>query len=155
MAELASQAEVAWNDELWIGRTATSGGKATWTQIFGIEELNTPERTPDDIDVTHMQSPGHTRESIPGLMSIADWSQDMQYWPKHTSQVMLDTLAGLTETGKTENIMVEFGVGGIRRTYRGYVNTFTPQASVGEKRMVTLGLKIFERQATNPRVVTP
>ena len=156
MAELASQAEVAWDDELWIGPTTPSGETVTaWTQIYGIEELNTPERTPDDIDVTHMQSPGRNRETIPGLMSVADWSQDLQYWPTHASQTMLDALATLTETGDREDILVEFNVGGIRRTYRGYVNTFTPQASVGEKRMATLSLKVFERRATNPRPVTP
>lgn len=151
MAELASQAEVAWNDELWIGPIDGSGTVANWTQIFGIEELNTPERTPDDIDVTHMQSPGRTRETIPGLMSAADWSQDLQYWPAHESQVMLDALATLTETGEYESVLIEFNVGGIRRTYRGYVNTFTPQASVGEKRTVSLSLKIHARQPSNPR----
>lgn len=155
MAELASQAEVAWDDELWIGPFGAGDTVTAWTQIYGIEELNTPERTPDDIDVTHMQSPGRTRESIPGLMSLADWSQDLQYWPTHASQILLDTLATLTETGEKEDVLVEFNVGGIRRTYRAYVNVLTPQASVGEKRMVTLGLKIFERQATNPRPLTP
>ena len=154
MAELASQAEVAWDDELWIGPVGVGAGTVTdWTQIYGIEELNTPERTPDDIDVTHMQSPGRSRESIPGLMSIADWSQDLQYWPAHASQVMVDALATLTETGAYEEVLIEFNVGGIRRTYRGYVNTFTPQASVGEKRMATLALKVFDRQPDNPRVV--
>lgn len=153
MAELASQAEVAWDDELWIGPVGAGGATVTdWTQIYGIEELNTPERTPDDIDVTHMQSPGRSREAIPGLMSIADWSQDLQYWPAHASQVMVDALATLTETGEYEEVLIEFNVGGIRRTYRGYVNTFTPQASVGEKRMATLALRIFDRQSDNPRV---
>lgn len=155
MAELPSQAEVAWDDELWIGPIGTGGTVSAWTQIFGIEELNAPERTPDDIDVTHMQSPGRSCETIPGLMSVADWSQDLQYWPTHASQVLLDELATLTETGEAEDVLVEFNVGGIRRTYRGYVNAFTPQASVGEKRMVTLSLKIFERRAANPRPVTP
>ncbi|MFC3059514.1 phage tail tube protein [Paenirhodobacter populi] len=156
MAELASQAEVAWDDELWIGPTSPAGATVTeWTQIYGIETLNTPERTPDDIDVTHMQSPGRARETIPGMMGSADWSQDLQFWPTHASQVLLDNLATLTETGEYENVLIEFVVGGIRRTYRGYVNTFIPQASVGEKRMVTLNLKIFERRATNPRPVTP
>lgn len=154
MAELASQAEVAWNDELWIGPTDPAGDTVTaWTQVFGIEELNTPERTPDDIDVTHMQSPGRTRETIPGLLAEAEWSQDLQYWPTHASHIMLDALATLTETGAFEPVLIEFNVGGIRRTYRGYVNTFTPQASVGEKRMVSLALKVFERQPTNPRVL--
>lgn len=151
MVETASQAEVAWNDELWIGPLESGGIVTAWTQILGIEELNTPERTPDDIDVTHMQSPGRTRETIPGMLSAADWSQDLQYWPTHESQVMLDALATLTETGTYESVLVEFNVGGIRRTYRGYINTFTPQASVGEKRMVSLSLKIHARQPSNPR----
>ncbi|RDW14432.1 phage tail tube protein [Paracoccus thiocyanatus] len=155
MTELASQAEVAWDDELWIGPLAPDGTVEEWTQIFGIEELNAPERTPDDVDVTHMQSPGRSRETIPGLMSAADWSQDLQYWPTHASQVLLDTLAGLTETGQHEDVLIEFNVGGIRRTYRGYVNAFTPQGSVGEKRMVTLAMKIFERRTANPRPENP
>lgn len=152
MAELASQAEVAWDDELWIGPTGGANATVTeWVQIYGIETLNTPERTPDDIDVTHMQSPGRTKETIPGMMGSADWSQDLQYWPMHASQILLDDLATLTELGEFESVLIEFKVGGRRRTYRGYVNTFTPQASVGEKRMVSLTLKVFERQATNPR----
>ena len=148
--EVASQADIGWQDELWIGRTVAE--VTTWTQILGVETLGTPERTPEEVDVTHMQSPGRTRETIPGLLTSADWSQELQYWPAHESQVLLDTLAGLTETGEKEDVLVEFGVGGVRRTYRGHVNTFTPSSTVGDKRMVTLGMKIFERITPNPRV---
>lgn len=140
--------------ELWIGRT--DDGDEVWTQILGIETINTPEKTPEEIDVTHMQLPGRTRETIPGLLAAADWSQEIQYWPDHASQVLLEELAGLTETGEKEDVLVEFSVGGIRRTYRGYVNQFTPQSSVGEKRMATLAMKIMERVTPDPRTpVTP
>lgn len=148
--EVASQADIGWQDELWIGRTVAE--VTTWTQILGVETLGTPERTPEEVDVTHMQSPGRTRETIPGLLTSADWSQELQYWPAHESQELLETLAGLTETGEKEDVLVEFGVGGVRRTYRGYVNTFTPSSTVGDKRMVALGMKIFERITPNPRV---
>ncbi|UFS64395.1 hypothetical protein LO749_09460 [Paracoccus denitrificans] len=151
MPEVASQADIGWQDELWVGRT--DGADPEWTQILGVETLDAPERAPDDVDVTHMQSPGRTRETIPGLLSAADWSQDLQFWPTHESQVMLDELAGLTEAGTEEHVLFEFNVGGIRRTYRGYVNRFTPSASVGEKRMVTLAAKIFNRVTPNPRTV--
>lgn len=151
--EVASQADIGWQDELWIGRTVAE--VTTWTQILGVETLGTPERTPEEVDVTHLQSPGRTRETIPGLLTSADWSQELQYWPAHESQELLETLAGLTETGEKEDVLVEFGVGGVRRTYRGYVNTFTPTSTVGEKRMATLGMKIFERITPNPREVTP
>ena len=153
--EVPSQADIGYQDELWIGRTPEGGGTVEWTQILGIETLNTPEKIPEDIDVTHMQSPGRTRETIPGLLAAADWSQEVQYWPGHASQLLLDELAALNETGEREDVLVEFGVGGVRRTYRGYVNSFTPTSSVGEKRMANLSMKIFERQATNPRTVAP
>jgi len=154
MVEVASKADIGYQDELWIGRTASGGGgTVTWTQILGIETLNLPERTPEEIDVTHMQSPGRTRETIPGLMAAADWSQEMQYWPTDASQELLETLAGLTGEGTKEDVMVEFVVGGGRRTYRGYVNNFTPQSSVGEKRMATLAMKVFERVTPDPRVI--
>lgn len=152
MPERASQADIAWNDELWIGRATTPGGSTyEWTQIFGIETLNTPEKTPDDIDVTHMQSPGRTRETIPGLLSAADWSQEKQYWPGDEGDILLEELAGLTEAGTKEDVLVEYNVAGIRRTYRGYVNAFTPSASIGDKRMVSLSMKVFERVTPNPR----
>lgn len=152
--EIPSQADIGYQDELWIGRTPSGGGAATWTQILGVEEVGMPERTPEDIDVTHMQSPGRSRETIPGLMAAADFSQDLQFWPEHASQILLDTLASLTEEGTPESILVEMNVGGMRRTYRGHVTTFTPTASIGEKRMAALTIKVFER-VTNSRVVTP
>lgn len=153
MVEVASQVGIGYQDELWIGR---GDDTTTWTQILGIETINTPEKTPEEIDVTHMQSPGRTRETIPGLLDAADWSQEIQYWPEHESQELLETLAGLTETGEKEDVMVEFVVGGVRRTYRGYVNQFTPQSSIGEKRMATLAMKIMERITPDPRTpVTP
>ena len=71
----------------------------------------------------------------------------------HASQELLDDLAALTEAGTPEYIRVEMKVGTIRRTYRGYVETFNPQGSVGDKRMATLTMKLFERVAPNPRVV--
>jgi len=153
--EVASGADIGYQDELWIGPTTGSTIVTEWVQVLGIETLGTPEKIPEDVDVTHMQSPGRTRETIPGLLSAADWSQEIQYWVGEESQVLLDQLAALNETGEREDVLVEFVVGGLRRTYRGYVNAFTPTSSVGEKRMANLSLKIFERQDTNPRTVAP
>ena len=154
MVEVASQVDIGWQDEMWIGRTPSAGGAITWTQILGVEEVAMPEKTPDDVDVTHMQSPGRSRETIPGLLAAVDWTQDMQFWPDHASQILLDELAELTEAGTPEDVQVEFVVGGMRRTYRGYVNAFTPSGSVGDKRTVSLAMKIFQRLA-NSRVVAP
>lgn len=154
MVERASQAEIAFQDELWIGQTVA--GETEWTQILGLEALPFPERTPEDVDVTHMQSPGRTRETVPGLMPVADASVEKQYWPTDPGDVLLEELAGLTESGTSEDVLIEFLIeGGARRTYRGRINSYTPSSTVAEKRMATLSMSIFDRQTTNLRVVTP
>lgn len=153
MVEVASKADIGYQDELWIGPVGAGGTVTEWTQVLGIESLNTPEKTPEDIDVTHMQSPGRSRETIPGLLAVADWSQEMQDWPTDPGQILLDELAALNEEGLREDVLFEFNVGGRRRTYRGNVSSFTLSSSIGEKRMNTMAAKVFERQATNPRTV--
>jgi len=158
MAQKAFAGQIAYDWELWIGREATPGaGSHTFTQIFGFESLPFPEQVPEDIDVTHMQSPGRTRETTPGLLPVADWSQEKQYWAADPGDVILDALSDLTAAGTKEEILIEFNLDpagtSARRTYRGYVNSFTPTGSVGDKAMAALAVKILDRQATDPRVI--
>lgn len=158
MPQIASKADIAYDWELWIGReTAPGAADWTFTQIFGFEALPFPEQAPEDVDVTHLQSPGRTRETIPGLLPMADWSQEKQLWSGDAGDTLLDTLAALTEAGTKEDVLIEFNLDpagtAIRRTYRGYVNTFTPTGTVGDKAMATVSMKIMERQDTDPRVI--
>lgn len=159
MSQTESQADIAYGWELWIGReTGTEElPETTWTQIFGFEALPFPEQTPEDVDVTHMQSPGRTRETRPGLLPVVDWAQEKQLWEDDDGDILLNDLAALTEAGNKENVLFEFNLdpdgASIRRTYRGYVNTYTPTGTVGDKAMANLTTKIMERQPTNPRVI--
>ncbi|WP_300009684.1 phage tail tube protein [uncultured Roseobacter sp.] len=152
MPEAPSQVDISHNDELWIGRTVAS--VLEWTQIYGIESLPFPDQVPDDIDITHQQSPGRTRETKPGLLPVADFTQEKQYWPAHAGDVLIEELSALTAAGTREEVLFEFHIeGAARRTYRGYVNSFTPTGEVGGKRMASMNAKIFERQPTNERVI--
>jgi len=149
----ASQADIAYEYEMWIGRTVDI--TTTWTQILGIENLPFPEQAPEEIDVTHMQSANRTRETIPGLLGVVDASLEKQLWLGHAGDVLLETLANLTATGQREDVEIEFNTGGaapvIRRTYRAYINSFTPSGTVGDKAMASIGMKVFELLDTNPR----
>ncbi|NPD15745.1 hypothetical protein HOY34_11080 [Xinfangfangia sp. D13-10-4-6] len=155
--EVASRARVAWQDELWIGRTATGGGGPDWVQILGIETIAMPDRVPESIRVTHMQSPGRAHEDVPGFMESADYSQDLQDWGEDEEFLeLLDDLAALTEAGTPEFVQIAFVVGGRQRTYRGYVNSFTPAGTVAEKRTAAASFKILNRITPNPALpVTP
>ena len=160
MPQAASQVDIAYDWECWIGReTGTEQApETTWTQIFGFESLPFPEQSPEDVDVTHMQSPGRTRETIPGLLPMADWSQEKQIWAGDPGDAILFELAALTEAGEKEDVLVEFNLGPddtiFRVTRRCYVNHYTPTGTVGDKAMATLNVKIMERLATNPRTIS-
>jgi hypothetical protein len=159
MPQAAFAGAIAYDWELWIGRTALVADLpvTTWTQILGFETLPFPDQVPEDIDVTHMQSPGRTRETIPGLMPVADWSQDKQIWPGNAGDTLLETLAGLTAAGTRELVLMEFNVNpagtGARRTYQGYVNSFIPTGTVGDKAMASVNFKIMARQSSNARTL--
>lgn len=155
MPQTAFAGDIAYDWELWIGRTVEA--TTTWTQIFGFEALPFPDQVPEDVDVTHMQSPGRTRETIPGLLPVVDWSQEKQLWEGNAGDTLLETLAALTAAGTREDVLMEFNIDpagdSIRRTYRGYVNSFNPTGTVGDKAMSSVSFKIFERQATNTRTI--
>ena len=154
----ASQAQISYDDQVWIGReTGTSEApETTWTQILGLEPVPFPENVPEEIDVTHQQSPGRSRETMPGLSPAVDATLEKQLWLGSDGDTLLTTLADDYEEGEREDVLIEFMIDAatpLRRTYRGHITSFIPQATVGDKRMVSVGMKIFERQATNARVI--
>lgn len=155
MAQKDFAGSIAYDWELWVGRTESE--TLTWTQIYGFTDFPFPDQVPDDEDATHMQSPGRTKETTPALLPVADWSQEKQLWSGDPGDVLLDALATLTAAGTAENVLIEFNMdpegGLVRRTYRGYINSYTPTGSVGGKSMVNVAAKIMDRQPTNVRVI--
>ena len=154
MAQAAFGGDIAYDWEVWLGRTV--GAETTWTQIYGFETVPLPDQVPEDVDVTHMQSPGRTRETMPGLLPVVDWTQEKQFWGDEGDDELED-LAAKTAAGNREDVLFEFNLmpdgTSIRRTYRGYVNSFTPTGNVGDKAMVSLAVKILDRQETNSRTI--
>lgn len=159
MTQTAFAGEITYDWELWIGRESVAGaGDHTFTQIKGFESLPFPDQVPEDVDTTHMNSPGRTRETEPGLLPVADWSQDKQLWATDAGDILLNELAELTAAGNKEDILIEFNMdpagGKIRRTYRAYINNYIPTGSVGDKAMASIAAKILDRQPTNVRVIS-
>lgn len=154
----ASQAAISFDDQVWIGRETgtTEAPETTWTQILGLEPVPFPENVPEEIDVTHQQSPGRSRETMPGLSPAVDATLEKQLWLGSDGDTLLTTLADAYEGGTREDVLIEFMIDAsapLRRTYRGHITSYIPQATVGDKRMVSVGMKIFERQASNVRVI--
>ena len=158
MGQTSSQADIAYDWELWIGRESAPGeDDHTFTQVRGFTALPFPDQQPEREDVTHMQSPGRTRESIPGLLPEAEWSQEKQLWPDDAGDVILKELSDKTRDGEPEEVLIEFNIdpegGSFRETFRGEVSGYIPTGTVGNVAMANLSLLLRNPQATNPRVI--
>lgn len=142
MPEMNSQVQIGYGTVIRVGR----GETPTWTQIMGGETASIPSQPPEDIDVTHFQSPGRTRETIPGLKPVADYALELQYWPGSDTDVLLTELDELTASGDREIVLLEITPnGGSTWTFQAYLNEYVPSMSVGEKQMVTANWKVMAR----------
>lgn len=142
MPETLSQVDIGYGTVIRVGR----GAGPTWTQIYGGETANIPSQPPEDIDVTHFQSPDRTRETKPGLKPVADYSFDLQYWPGSATDLLLSELADLTAAGTRELVILEVTPnGGATWQFMAYVNEYVPASSVGDKQMVTVSWKVQAR----------
>ncbi len=96
------------------------GEVPTFTTIVGVEEFDMPDQTPDDIDVTHLNSPGDTEESIPGMKKAVDWDLNIQYAPGSDTDVLLTSLRV-----SGEDFLLEIkAVGAEARTWAAYVKNY-------------------------------
>ncbi|MDF1606955.1 phage tail tube protein [Hoeflea sp. YIM 152468] len=142
MPEALSQVDIGYGTVVRVGR----GVGPTWTQIMGGETAGVPSQPPEDIDVTHFQSPGRTRETKPGLKPVADYSLELQYWPGSATDLLLMELADLTSAGSREIVLLEITPnGGSTWLFQAYLNEYVPSSSVGEKQMVAAAWKVMAR----------
>lgn len=142
MPEQNSQVDIGYGSVVRFGRGVTP----TWTQLMGLETVTVPSQPNEDIDVTHQQSPGRTRETMPGLKPVADYALEMQYWPGSDTDVLLTELDELTAKGEREIGLLEITPnGGATWTFMAYLNEYVPTSPLGEKQMVTANWKVMAR----------
>lgn len=143
MPEQTSQVDIGYGSVVRVGRGASP---AVFTQLMGLETVTVPSQPPEDVDVTHQQSPGRTRETIPGLKPVADYALEMQYWPGSDTDTLLVELDEKTAQGNREIVLLEITPnGGATWTFMAYLNEYVPTSPLGEKQMVTANWKVMAR----------
>ncbi|MDF1801724.1 phage tail tube protein [Thalassovita sp.] len=121
-----------------IGR----GETPAWTKLTGVEEFDFPDQTPDDVPVTHLESPSDTEEGIPGMKKLAAWSLNMHYVPGNASDVLLMALADTREAVLLE--LTAVGAGAVQ--YAAYVKSWRPTGIKGtDKMMAELSMTVMAK----------
>lgn len=123
------------------------GAGPTWTTLNGVEEAQFPDQTPDDVDTTHLGSPGETEESIAGLKKVGSLTLPIQYAPGGPTDTLL---SGLADTH--EDVVLEIvPKGGSTHRWAAYVNSWRPtDINAKGKMMAELVLKVKAKISTDP-----
>lgn len=120
-----------------------------WTIIKGVEEAQFPDQTPADVDVTWLESPGGTEETIRGLKTVGTFTLPMQYAPGSATDILLSELE---QQGSDEDIILEITPsGGSTHSWIAYVNSYRmTSATAKDKKMAEVVLKVKAKLEVSP-----
>lgn len=133
--------------KLGYGSTVRIGVGATpaWTELDLIGDIDMPDEQADDVEVTHMKSPGRRKQYISGLFDGGEFSVPMNYIPGSATDLLLKQLKA---SGEIVMVEITLGVDGEPETYAGYLKGYGRTAPVNDKMTATASFKINEEVVT-------
>lgn len=113
-----------------------SGGSLV--QIAEVINVTPGEVTADRIDATHMQSPGHRREYIGGLIDNGEASFEINWIPGSSTDVLLRELLS---SGETADHVITFS-NGVTVEYEGVLTGFSKVIPIDDRMTATITVAI-------------
>jgi hypothetical protein len=117
----------------------------TYTEVGEVREIPGPVSTSDEIDVTHLRSPGAYREFLQSFKDNEDLAISMNYLPatstNTTGRAAQQTLLGAYQSGDTLNLKVTYPDASIA-TFQGYVKQKGRPATVGEAIVMPIVIRV-------------
>ena len=117
------------------------GETPTWTALALVGDLELPDEQADEVEVTHMASPGRRKQFIAGLIDGGSVGVPINYIPGNATDVLLQSLKASREL-----VLVEFTptAGGTAETFSGYLSGYARSAPIGDKMTATATFRLSE-----------
>lgn len=131
----ATEAMIGYGTTIEVAKGATP----VWTTLAEVTSVPPPSSTVDDIDATHLNSPGRTKEYIPGLKDYSEIAVDMNWIPgSDTDEYVLEWQA----SGERRQVRITYP-NNITDTFLAYVKGYSgAAATVDGKLSATLTMKV-------------
>lgn len=113
-------------------------GSGVYVELAEVFEVTPPDASVDQIDVTHFQSPGRTKEFIPGLTDPGTVSVTMNYTPNSTSDQRIEALKA---AGTVLSMRVTYP-NGVRVTFSAAVQSYSKAIPVDDRMTATMEVKV-------------
>lgn len=130
-----TQAMIGYGTIVSVEDGASPGG---FFDLGEVTNVTPPNESVDQVDATHMQSPGRTREFIQGLIDPGEMSLDLNHIPGSDTD---DFVVAWRVSGETRNVRITYP-NNATETFPAFVLGYAPQADVADKMAATLTLKV-------------
>lgn len=120
----------------------TDASPQAFVDLGEVFNITPPSSNVDQIDVTHMQSPGRRREFIDGLIDPGECSFEMNYIPGSAADLaLLDILD--TPVGESRKRVCRIVYpNGFQDTFEANLQTYEPNVPTEEKMTATVTFKV-------------
>lgn len=117
------------------------GATPTWTELAFVGDIEMPDEQVDEVEVTHMQSPGRRKQFIAGLIDGGEVGVPMNYIPGSVTDTLL---LGLKASGETVQVEITLTATGTPEIYAGFLKGYARTAPVNDKMMATATFRLSE-----------
>lgn len=142
-----TNARIGWGGEVYLGTDNTEG---TLTLLSEVISTTFPQDEADEVDVTHLASPGRRKEFIAGLIDGGDMTVTLNYDPGGATDLLL-TAAKVAGSTRSVRVVIpsETGDGSAdwNITTSGFVKRYAPDTmAAGDKVTATAVIRITGAQ---------
>lgn len=111
-----------------------------WVSLGLITNITPPSDTVDQIEITHMASPGRKKQYIAGLSDPGEMSLDLNYMPGAGTDTFI---VDWRRSGETRESRIKYpATASLVDTFPTFVSSYAPAIPAADKMTVTLGLKV-------------
>jgi predicted secreted protein len=144
---MIQQARIGWGGKVLLG---TDDTEATLTELALVVDVTFPQDNADEVDVTHLQSPGKRKEFIAGLIDGGSVTITNNYDPGSATDLLLTAAKEAGTTRKVRFVVPsEAGDGSAdwNFTTSGFVKQYAPdKMAAGDKITTTTVIRITGAQ---------
>jgi predicted secreted protein len=111
------------------------------TALAEVFAVTVPDAQADEVDVTHYQSPGRSREFIAGMIDHGELEIQMNYVPGSATDLLL-TDAKTEGDVRTWEIIIPNGTAGWKFAGSGFIKSYTKEIPIDDKMTATAVLRV-------------
>lgn len=121
-----TEARIGWGGKFYLG---TANTEVSLVQMQEITEVGFPADETDEVEATHLLSPGRRKEFVAGLIDGGEFNVVMNYVPGSTTDLAFTDAKDLGTTRKVRIVVPDdsgTGAADWNITVSGFVKKYTP-----------------------------